>query len=84
MTVAKPGSVKVTLYVPGGRSGIRYCPASSLTPLRTFVISAGLDASIVTPGSTAPEVSRTVPARLCAAARLGSAPRITDQHEQAA
>ena len=26
-TVAKPGSVKVTLYVPGGRSGIRYCPA---------------------------------------------------------
>src|SRR5262245_51746520 len=38
-------------------------------------MSAGLDASIVTPGSTAPDVSRTVPARLCALARLGAAPR---------
>src|SRR5438093_6975348 len=39
-------------------------------------MSAGLDASIVTPGSTAPDVSRTVPARLCAAAKLGAAPTI--------
>ena len=39
-------------------------------------MSAGLDASIVTPGSTAPDVSRTVPARLCAVATLGPAPRI--------
>src|SRR4029453_5464507 len=52
---------------------MRYCPVSSVTPVRTLVMSAGLDASIVTPGSTAPDVSRTVPARLCAVARLGAA-----------
>src|SRR6516162_1704816 len=54
---------------------MRYWPNSSETPVRTLVMSAGLDASIVTPGSTAPEVSRTVPARLCALARLAPAPR---------
>src|SRR5215470_14480323 len=75
-TVAKPASVKVILYVPGGRSGMRYWPDSSETPVRALVMSAGLDASIVTPGSTAPEVSRTVPARLCAVARLAPALRI--------
>src|SRR4029079_14598179 len=53
---------------------MRYCPVSSVTPVRTLVISAGLDASIVTPGSTAPDVSRTVPARLCALAKRGPAP----------
>src|SRR4026209_1441177 len=53
---------------------MRYWPVSSVTPVRTLVISAGLDASIVTPGSTAPDVSRTAPARLCALARLGIAP----------
>src|SRR5580765_8341497 len=53
---------------------MRYCPASSETPVRTLVMSAGLDASIVTPGSTAPDVSRTVPARLCAVAKVGAAP----------
>src|SRR6185295_8895168 len=67
-TVAKLGNVKLILYVPGGKSGMRYCPASSVTPVRTLVMSAGLDTSIVTPGSTAPDVSRTVPARLCAVA----------------
>src|SRR5712691_8438806 len=55
---------------------MRYCPVSSVTPVRTLVMSAGLDASIVTPGSTAPDVSRTVPARLCAVATLGAAPTI--------
>src|SRR6187200_1016893 len=57
---------------------MRYCPKSSVTPVRTLVISAGLDASIVTPGSTAPDVSRTAPARLCALARLGIAPTIAN------
>src|SRR5262245_55974789 len=52
---------------------MRYCPPASVTPVRTLVMSAGLDASTVTPGSTAPDVSRTVPARLCAATRVGSA-----------
>src|SRR5258705_12685370 len=55
---------------------MRYCPVSSVTPVRTLVMSAGLDTSIVTPGSTAPDVSRTVPARLCAVATLCPAPRM--------
>src|SRR5580765_1792046 len=55
---------------------MRYWPDSSETPVRALVMSAGLDASIVTPGSTAPEVSFTVPARLWAVARLAPAPRI--------
>src|SRR6187455_493834 len=33
-------------------------------------MSAGLAASTVTPGRTAPDVSRTMPARVCADARL--------------
>ena len=37
----------------------RYCPEPSVTTVRTFSISAGLDASTVTPGSTAPEASVT-------------------------
>ena len=63
ITVVKPGSVKVNLYVPGVRSWIRYRPVPSDTVVRTFSINAGLAASTVTPGSTAPEASRTVPAR---------------------
>src|SRR5262252_7088463 len=55
---------------------MRYWPDSSETPVRTLVMSAGLDASIVTPGRTAPDVSRTVPARLCALATLAPALRM--------
>src|SRR5204863_4446845 len=55
---------------------MRYCPVSSVTPVRTLVMSAGLDTSMVTPGSTAPDVSRTVPARLCAFATLCPAARM--------
>ena len=51
---------------------MRYCPLSSVTLARTFVISAGLDASTVTPGSTPPDESRTAPARLCAEASAGA------------
>src|SRR6185436_9789720 len=39
-----------------------YWPVSSVTTERTFSISAGLDASTVTPGSTAPDASLTTPA----------------------
>src|SRR5512138_2022784 len=39
-----------------------YRPSPSLMTLRTFSISAGLDASMVTPGSTAPDESFTSPA----------------------
>src|SRR5262245_818785 len=41
---------------------MRYCPFASDTAERTFSMSAGLAASTVTPGSTAPDVSRTTPA----------------------
>src|ERR1700704_5954136 len=40
---------------------MRYCPEPSVTAERTFSISTGLDASTVTPGSTAPDVSLTTP-----------------------
>ena len=40
---------------------MRYWPLPSVTAERTFSISAGLAASTVTPGSTAPEVSFTTP-----------------------
>src|SRR6185295_3847308 len=39
-----------------------YRPSLSVTTLRVFSIRAGLDASTVTPGSTAPDVSLTTPA----------------------
>src|SRR5262245_17336991 len=42
---------------------MRYCPVSSVTAVRTFSMSAGLAASTVTPGSTPPDASRTVPVR---------------------
>src|SRR5580765_3894159 len=52
---------------------MRYCPAPSVTAVRTFSMRAGLDASTVTPGSTAPDSSLTVPVRVpCANARDGS------------
>ena len=60
-TVVKPGNVTFTEYVPGRRSTMRYWPEVSVTAERTFSMSAGLDASTVTPGSTAPDVSFTVP-----------------------
>src|SRR5437867_10940404 len=54
-----------------------YRPSLSLTTLRTFSISAGLEASTVTPGSTAPELSLMSPAiplavACCADAARGS------------
>src|SRR5215204_3603683 len=51
---------------------MRYCPELSVAAERAFSISAGLDASTTTPGSTAPEVSRTAPViDPCADARTG-------------
>src|SRR6185503_12450946 len=40
-TVLNPGSVMVTVYVPGRRFSTRYWPASSVTTERTFSHSAG-------------------------------------------
>jgi hypothetical protein len=56
---------------------ILYSPLSSVTVARVFSIKAGLDASTVTPGSTAPEESLTVPATIpvlvpCARDTVGS------------
>src|SRR5262245_43887399 len=48
--------------MPGRRSTTRYWPDASVVTTRNFSMSAGLLASIVTPGSTAPVVSLTTPA----------------------
>ena len=58
-----PASVNVTLYVPGCRLSMRYWPLESVVAARVFSISAGLDASTVTPGRMRPAASLTVPAR---------------------
>ena len=52
---------------------MRYCPVLSLMVVRTFSMSAGLVASTVTPGRTAPEVSLTEPAiTACAKTPVGT------------
>src|SRR4030095_950185 len=61
-TDEKPGSVNVTVHTPGRKSVSLYWPGASVVAVRTRSISAGLAASTVTPGSTAPLVSRTTPA----------------------
>src|SRR5947208_3176309 len=51
---------------------MRYNPALSVTDERIFSINAGLAASTVTPGVTAPDESRTTPVRdACAKVVLG-------------
>ncbi len=70
-SVENPDSENVTAYTPPRSCSILYWPAPSVTAERTFSISAGLEASTVTPGRTAPEASRTTPAidaEPCAAA----------------
>src|SRR5262249_30287761 len=55
---------------------MEYLPSPSVTTARVFSIRTGLDASTVTPGSTAPDVSFTTPAIvLCAAAMEGKSVR---------
>ena len=46
---------------------MRYWPVPSVTAVRTFWMSTGLDASTLTPGSTAPEVSRATPVNVACA-----------------
>ena len=71
-TGLKPGSDAVTVYVPGRRSTMRNWPTPSVMATRIFSMRTGLAASTVTPGSTAPELSRTLPARVaCANADIG-------------
>ena len=52
---------------------MRYWPLPSVTAVRIFSISSGLDASTVTPGSTAPDESLTTPViDACANAAAGT------------
>ena len=76
-TVLKPVSVKVTVYTPGRSCSTLYWPALSLTAVRVFSISAGLAASTVTPGRTAP---RAVLHDAGNRAELGKAQRRKDDH----
>src|SRR5262245_55707506 len=58
-----------------------YRPSLSVTTLRDFSMRAGLAASAVTPGSTAPDVSRTTPAiPLADACCADTVPGSTDAH----
>ena len=61
LTVENPGSVNVSVYVPGLRSTMRYRPALSVIEERDFSMRTSLAASTVTPGRTAPDGSLTVP-----------------------
>src|SRR5262249_60646979 len=71
-TVAKPVSENAIRYVPGRKSTMVYRPSPSVTTLRALSINTGLDASTVTPGSTAPLVSLMTPEKaLCASAATG-------------
>src|SRR4029078_6383992 len=55
---------------------MRNRPRSSVTAVRTFSMSAGLEASTVTPGSTAPDASLATPAmEACAWAEEGRSAR---------
>src|SRR5712692_2199696 len=68
----KPASVNVTVYTPGRRSMMRNSPAPSVVTVLTRSFKAGLPASTVTPGNTAPVASLTTPAiALCANADPG-------------
>ena len=51
-----------------------YWPEPSVTTVRTFSMSTGLDASTVTPGSTAPDGSLTTPAIVPSCASAAQAP----------
>jgi hypothetical protein len=59
---------------------IRYCPEASLLVDRTFSIRAGLLASMVTPGRTAPVLSVTMPATALGQTRR--APTAEAQHTE--
>ena len=61
LTALKPVNVNVTEYTPGRRSTMRYCPEPSVTAAADLLDECGLAASTVTPGSTAPEESLTMP-----------------------
>ena len=63
---------------------MRYWPPPSVTTVRTFSMSAGLAASTVTPGSTAPDASRTTPAIDAWAKRGGGSQNQQDHGDERA
>src|SRR4029078_3505103 len=76
-TVLNPVSTNFTVYMPGRRFSMRYCPVPSLTAARNFLIRAVLDAAPVTPGNSAPDVSLTVPVMVACAHTTAGTNRIT-------
>src|SRR4051812_6013508 len=74
LKVLNPWSEKVITYTPGRRSTTWYLPSPSVDTVFVFSISTSLATSTVTPGSTAPDASFTVPPiALCARAAAGNA-----------
>src|SRR4029077_1839330 len=61
-TVLKPASVLSMVYTPGCSAGKRYMPCESVRLVWTPPTCDGLATLTVTPGSTAPVLSLTVPA----------------------
>src|SRR5439155_16945149 len=59
-TVLKPVSSALTRYVPGGRLGALYAPASSVTRTRDVPLSTSVTVTL-TPPITAPVASVTLP-----------------------
>ena len=75
----RKGPPKLQPKTPGRKSAMRYVPDLSVVAVRTLSIRASLAASTATPGSMAPDVSRTAPAIvLWALARAGN----TRSHEK--
>src|SRR5204863_2392400 len=68
--------------MPGRTSTILYWPLSSVVALRTFSMSAGLDASTTTPGMIAPVVSLTMPAMLPVCANAVAGINATERHDR--
>ncbi len=73
----QPASVNRTSYTPGRRFSMRYRPWPSVTVERVFSMSAGLLASTMTPGTTAPDESLTEPAIAAWASASAEAPAQT-------
>ena len=70
-SVWKPGSVKVTSYTPGGSPVSANAPAPSVTAASIGPPASVLRASTVTPGSTRPVASVTVPSMPASCAWTG-------------
>ena len=62
VTVLNSWIANVTTYVPDGNPTILYAPSGSVTTVRAFSMSTGLEASTLTPASPSPAGPLTTPA----------------------